>query len=162
MPQTVTETMLDSGPLRVWAALTDPDYREAWAPIVRLAYPDRVGPTACYLRVRDWERTIKGRAQVERLDKPRAFVWSWRVPLLLRFEERYELRSNGDATGIVHTCRWHGLLAWPLATALPAHLATLMTAADDRLARFLRWRAKHPAIGNDRQREADRFIRKGQ
>jgi hypothetical protein len=39
--------MLHGGPLRIWSALTDPDHRRAWSPLVFLDDPSRLGDTEC-------------------------------------------------------------------------------------------------------------------
>ena len=46
MPRTITSSMLHGGPLRIWSALTDPDHRRAWSPLVFLDDPSRLGDTS--------------------------------------------------------------------------------------------------------------------
>src|SRR3546814_10411714 len=47
MPRTITSSMLHGGPLRIWSAITDPDHRRAWSPLVFLDNPCQLGETEC-------------------------------------------------------------------------------------------------------------------
>src|SRR3546814_9915140 len=76
MPRTITSSMLHGGPLRIWSAITDPDHRRAWSPLVFLDNPCQLGETECTFAIQGITRPIRTPARVDQFDKPRAFAWS--------------------------------------------------------------------------------------
>ena len=98
MPRTITSSMLHGGPLRIWSALTDPDHRRAWSPLVFLDDPSRLGDTECTFAIQGITRPIRTPARIDRFDKPHAFAWSCGIPYLFTLEERYELAGDDGGT----------------------------------------------------------------
>ena len=160
MPRTMTSLVLHGGPLRIWSALTDPDHRRAWSPLVRLDNPSSLGDTECTFPIRAITWPIRTPARVDQFDKPHAFAWSCGIPYLLTFEERYELAGDGGGTKVTHSCTLCGALSLPFAAVMLRRLHFLMVEADDRLGTYLRWREGQPARGINRQRVSSRYGRK--
>ena len=143
MPRTITSSMLHGGPLRIWSALTDPDHRRAWSPLVFLDDPSRLGDTECTFAIQGITRPIRTPARIDRFDKPHAFAWSCGIPYLL-----------------THSCTLRGALSLPFAAMMLRRLRSLMVESDDRLATYLRWRVGQPARAINRQRVPFRYRRK--
>ena len=160
MPRTITSSMLHGGPLRIWSAITDPDHRRAWSPLVFLDNPCQLGETECTFANQGITRPIRTPARVDQFDKPRAFAWSCCIPYLFTLEERYELAGDDGGTRLTHSCTLGGALSLPFAAMMLRRLRSLMIEADDRLATYLRWRVGQPARGINRQRVPSRYRRK--
>jgi hypothetical protein len=103
--------MLHGGPLRIWSAITDPDHRRAWSPLVFLDDPSRLGDTECTFAIQGITRPIRTPARIDRFDKPHAFAWSCGIPYLFTLEERYELAGNDGGTRLTHSCTLRGPLS---------------------------------------------------
>src|SRR3546814_1317924 len=88
MPRTITSSMLHGGPLRIWSAITDPDHRRAWSPLVFLDNPCQLGETECTFAIQGITRPIRTPARVAQFDKPRAFAWSCGLPYLFTLAGR--------------------------------------------------------------------------
>src|SRR3546814_808897 len=140
MPRTITSSMLHGGPLRIWSAITDPDHRRAWSPLVFLDNPCQLGETECTFAIQGITRPIRTPARVDQFDKPRAFAWSCGIPYLFTLEERYELAGDDGGTRLTHSCTLRGALSLPFAALMLRRLRSLMIEADARLATYLRWR----------------------
>jgi hypothetical protein len=151
--------MLHGGPLRIWSALTDPDHRRAWSPLVFLDDPSRLGDTECTFAIQGITRPIRTPARIDRFDKPHAFAWSCGIPYLFTLEERYELAGDDGGTRLTHSCTLRGRSPAVRGDDV-APPAIPDGRSDDRLATYLRWRVGQPARAINRQRVPFRCRRK--
>lgn len=152
MPQTLTTSLLHGEPMRIWSALTDPDHRSAWRPLILLDNPARLGDTECTFVIEGWSQPIRSPGRIDLLDKPRAYAWSCGIPYLFRLEERYELTGDDGGTQVTHRCTLRGALSYPVAPLILRRLHWLMIEADERLASYLRRQAGLPGRGISGQR----------
>src|SRR3546814_17237788 len=83
MPRTITSSMLHGGPLRLWSAITDPDHRRAWSPLVFLDKPCQLGETAWTFAIHGIPRPIQTPPGVAQFANRRAFDWSRGTPYLV-------------------------------------------------------------------------------
>src|SRR3546814_8295236 len=104
--------MLPGGPLRICSAITDPDHRRAWSPLVFLDNPCQLGETECTFAIQGITRPIRPPARIDQFDKPRAFAWSCGIPYLFTLAERYALaRDQGRSEK--HTSAVQSLMRIP-------------------------------------------------
>src|SRR3546814_14517891 len=98
MPRTITSSMLHGGPLRNWSAITDPDHRRAWSPLVFLDNPCQLGETECTFAIPGITRPIQTPARVGQVDKPRCFAWACGIHTPFTLEGRDALAGGSWIT----------------------------------------------------------------
>ncbi|CAM3049143.1 MULTISPECIES: SRPBCC family protein [Bacteria] len=160
MPEITISRVFHGPPLRIWSALIEPEHRQAWRPMIQLDDASQVGETQCTFAFPGWSRSVRSPAEVDHLDKPRAFAWSCGIPHVFMIEERFELQGDDGGTTVSHSCALRGLLSLPIAAMVLRRLRVLMIEADDRLAAYLHWRAGQAVRGADRRRIAQHYRRK--
>jgi uncharacterized protein YndB with AHSA1/START domain len=111
MPEITISRVFHGPPLRIWSALIEPEHRQAWRPMIQLDDASQVGETQCTFAFPGWSRSVRSPAEVDHLDKPRAFAWSCGIPHVFMIEERFELQGDDGGTTVSHSCALRGLLA---------------------------------------------------
>lgn len=109
-------------PARVWAALTDPDRLDRWAPFAAARDLGAVGETT--LTTIDGDTRSDAPATVRRAEPPTLLEYTWGDDLL-----RWELEAVGDGTRLTlrHTLAQRGLSAmvaagWHICLVVAEHL----------------------------------------
>ncbi len=160
MPELVNTIVLQGAPVRVWTALTDPEQRRRWGPLVHLDDPSRLGPTICGFPVRRNGGFIRTDALIETLDKPSGFAWSSGLPWLYTFAERFEVNGDDGGTSLVHSVVIRGAFGWLVGPVVLARLRKALLDSDERLASYLRARVTPPPVAPARGRRPERQKRR--
>ncbi len=160
MPELVNTVVIPGAPFRVWTALTDPERRAKWGPLVYLDHPSRLGATICGFPVRRNGGPIRMDAVITTLDRPGAFAWTSGLPWIYTFSEHFELNGDDGGTSMVHSVVVRGALGWLVGPVVLARLRKVMIESDERLARYLHARVTPPPATPIRGRRPERQKRR--
>lgn len=139
MPVIDNVTSLKASPLRVWSVLTDFAGHSQWKPFIQLSGAAVPGGEANYtFRIGGLDKPVTAKADITRVDKPLAFVWTTGVAKILLFEEAYTLESEPTGTRLRHSLGFSGLLGGLLAAMMRRKLKASLTRSDSCLERHLR------------------------
>jgi hypothetical protein len=126
-------------PQVVWRVLTDLERYAAWHPSVQLdgvAEPDGdIGLVQT--------NTVLGRdaprapAKITRFEPERVLAWRMGLPLLIHFEETYELRRGPFGSNVVHRIAYGGLGVAFRRTRVRARALAQLRSADAALQKHL-------------------------